>query len=221
MMVNCDMSAAYISSDGGAAWRMIHCSQLRSSTQCRPAFHPTEAKTIFAASGWSGLKVTRDLGVYWESVGNLPGDLAGEIAIDPGRPDLMLAGASREVWRSLDGGKKWTRCQGLRGAAVAFHFDQTSPAEKRICFAATAEGIWRSDDGGASWAEKSAGLPWRRPALVCRWVKRCGQGDPPVLRHSEQSRGRQVRWRGLSFGRPRRQLAVGYGPRDEHGHKGR
>jgi len=46
MMVNCDMSAAYISSDGGANWRMIHYSQLRSNTQCRPAFHPTDSIVI-------------------------------------------------------------------------------------------------------------------------------------------------------------------------------
>ncbi len=30
MMLNCDMSAAYISEDGGHNWRMIHHDQLRS-----------------------------------------------------------------------------------------------------------------------------------------------------------------------------------------------
>ena len=161
MMVNCDMSAAYISSDGGATWRMIHHSQLRSSTQCRPAFHPTQPKTIFAASGWSGLKVTTDLGEHWQSIGNLPGDLRGEIAIDPAQPDLMLAGTSNNTYLSSDAGKTWRRCDGPKGAAVAFHFDQTSPPQRRIMFAATADGIWRSDDAGARWTDKSANLPWR------------------------------------------------------------
>ena len=54
MMVNCDMSGAYISADGGASWQMIPCSQLRSNTACRPAFHPTERETVFAASGGGG-----------------------------------------------------------------------------------------------------------------------------------------------------------------------
>ena len=40
MMINCDMSAAYISEDGGHNWRMIHQAQLRTDTQCRPGFHP-------------------------------------------------------------------------------------------------------------------------------------------------------------------------------------
>jgi hypothetical protein len=41
MMLNCDMSAAYISEDGGRNWRMINQAQLRSDTRCRPAFHQT------------------------------------------------------------------------------------------------------------------------------------------------------------------------------------
>src|SRR5438132_12350679 len=47
MMVNCDMSAAYLSSDGGLHWRMIHQTQLRASTRCRPAFHPTDPRIIY------------------------------------------------------------------------------------------------------------------------------------------------------------------------------
>ena len=45
MMLNCDMSAAYISEDGGRNWRMIHQAQLRSDTRCRPAFSRTKVNT--------------------------------------------------------------------------------------------------------------------------------------------------------------------------------
>jgi photosystem II stability/assembly factor-like uncharacterized protein len=162
MMLNCDMSAAYISTDGGASWRMIHYSQLKASTRCRPAFHPTDPRTIFAASGWDGLKVSHDGGEHFEPLGDkLPHDLEGEIAIDPGRPELMLAGTGKGAWLSRDAGKTWSECRGVRGAAVGFHFDQSGPADRRICFAATTEGVFRSDDGGQTWAEKSGGLPWR------------------------------------------------------------
>lgn len=162
MMINCDMSAAYLSADTGRSWRMIHYSQLSGNTFCRPVFHPTESNTIYAVSGWSGsLKVTRDGGRTWVATGNLPAGLKGEIAIDSGNPDLMFAGVQDGVWRSTDAGKSWKKGNGPKGAAVGFHCDQTSPAARRICFAATTEGVWRSDDGGASWVEKSAGLPWR------------------------------------------------------------
>lgn len=74
MMLNCDMSGAYLSRDGGQHWRMIDQSQLRSSTRCRPAFHPTDAKVIFAAQGGKGMKVSRDGGEHWEPVAGEKGD---------------------------------------------------------------------------------------------------------------------------------------------------
>jgi photosystem II stability/assembly factor-like uncharacterized protein len=159
MMLNCDMSAAYTSADGGAHWRMIHYSQLRSSTRCRPAFHPTDPQTIFAADGWGGLKVTHDGGAHWQPLGNLPGDLRGEIAIDPGQPSRMLAGAGAGIFRTQDGGVNWSRCDGPQGEPISFHFDLTSPAGQRACFAGTEDGIWRSDDGGRTWTRKTEGLP--------------------------------------------------------------
>ena len=167
MMLNCDMSGAYLSRDGGRNWRMIHHSQLRSSTRCRPAFHPTDARIIFAAQSGHGMKVSRDGGEHFEIVPGTPQNLCGEIAIDPGFPNRMMAGDNKSVILSNDGGKNWQTCDGPSGLAVAFHFDQASPAEKRVCFAATSDGIWRSDDGGATWTEKSAGLPWKEIRSFC------------------------------------------------------
>jgi len=162
MMVNCDMSAAYITTDGGRTWRMIHHSQLRSNTRCRPAFHPTDPKTIYAAGDWSGtLKVSRDQGLTWQTIGNLPRGLRGEIAIDPHRPQRMLAGTADAVFISNDAGATWTKCAGPTGATIGFHFDQTSAPDARVCFAATADGIWRSEDGGKSWVDATGGLPWK------------------------------------------------------------
>ena len=85
MMLNCDMSAAYISVDGGRNWRMIHHAQLKSDTRCRPAFHPTDRSTIYASSG-GRLRVSRDLGQTFQPIGNLRESLAGEIAICPTDP---------------------------------------------------------------------------------------------------------------------------------------
>ena len=61
MMLNCDMSAAYISEDGGRNWRMIGHAQLHSDTACRPAFHPADPNIIYASSG-GRLKISRDRG---------------------------------------------------------------------------------------------------------------------------------------------------------------
>ncbi|MGD0092478.1 MAG: GAF domain-containing protein, partial [Planctomycetota bacterium] len=70
MMVNCDMSAAYISTDGGANWKMIHHSQLRTNTQCKPAFHPTDPNIVYGPSG-ARLMVSRDRVIGTLNLGRL------------------------------------------------------------------------------------------------------------------------------------------------------
>lgn len=166
MMVNCDMSAAYVTQDGGATWRMISHEQLHSSTRCRPAWHPTDPLTVYAADGNAGLEVSHDGGLHWEKTGgDLPHDMRGEIAIDPDHPARMLAGAGEAVYRSADAGRTWTRCDGPTGEPLGFAFDRNSPAGRPTCFAATAQGVWRSRNGGMTWERATTGLP-ERPILA-------------------------------------------------------
>lgn len=162
MMLNCDMSCAFRSTDGGGSWEMIHYEQLLASTRCRPVFHPTDPNVIFAANGWEGdLKISRDRGVTWSRIGRgLPSRVA-EIAIAPGNPSLMLVAAEEGIYRSTDGGETWSRCADVRGEGVGFHIARTSPVGSRTCFAGTSAGIFRSRDGGATWEEADRGLPWK------------------------------------------------------------
>lgn len=155
VMLNCDMSAAYLSEDGGHNWRMIHQAQLRSDTQCRPAFHPKNRDVIYASSG-GRLRISRDRGRTFSPIGNLRESLSGEIRINPSDPNVLLAGTrDGHCHVSRDAGATWTTCQGPKGPVIAFHFNG------RAQFAATSEGIWRSDDGGGTWFEKMQGLPWK------------------------------------------------------------
>ena len=153
MMLNCDMSAAYISEDGGHNWRMIHHSQLRSDTQCRPGFHPVDPNVIYASSG-GRLRVSRDRGRNFAPVGDLKESLSGEIAINPSNPSIMLVGTRNgRCQLSRDAGATWATCEGPQGKVIGFHLDG------RGMFAATDKSIWGSDDGGQTWVEKTDGLP--------------------------------------------------------------
>ncbi len=159
MFINCDMSGAYISEDGGHNWHMVHHSQLRSDTGCRPAFHPTDPAVIYASSAGQ-LKISRDRGHTFSPIGNLQEGLNGEIAISPADPGLMLAGThAGKCSISHDAGVTWTACSGPTGRVLGFHFDRS--ASSNVAFAATEKGIWRSDDAGQTWIEKTQGLPWK------------------------------------------------------------
>lgn len=159
MMINCDMSAAYLSQDGGHHWRMINQAQLRSDTRCRPAFHPINERILYASSGGQ-LRVSRDGGVTFAPCGDLQESLAGEIAINAADPAVMLTGLSNGTCAlSRDAGEHWTVCDGPRGQVLGFHFDATRAGP--TMFAATDQGIWRSDDRGQTWTARNAGLPWQ------------------------------------------------------------
>jgi len=159
MMLNCDMSAAYISEDGGRNWRMINHAQLKSDTRCSPGFHPSEPNVIYASSR-GRLRVSRDRGMTFSPIGNLKESLYGQIAISPSDPDMMLAGTrSGNCQLSRDAGNTWATCNGPSGSVLGFGFDRTRNG--RIIFAATDKGIWRSDDRGQTWVEKTDGLPWK------------------------------------------------------------
>lgn len=161
MMINCDMSGVYISRDGGRYWNMIHHTQLTSNIRCKPGFHPKDPNVIYAPDGYGGtrLKISRDQGDTWEVIAKIDGRLRGEIVCDTDNPSLMLAGLYDGAVISRDAGMTWARCDVVRGEAISFHVDRTSPPDRRRLFAATGGGIWRSDDGGVTWAERTSGLP--------------------------------------------------------------
>jgi len=162
MLINCDMSGCYMTTDGGRFWKLIPYRERRSNTRCKPAFHPTDPRIILAPEGYGGkLKISRDQGQTWQWHGALPGPAHGEIAYDPDYPERLAAGLVDGIAISSDGGRTWRKVRGPRGPALAVHFDRTSPARARRIFAATTRGIWRSDDGGKTWNEKTRGLPWK------------------------------------------------------------
>lgn len=183
MMVHCDMSGAYTTEDGGRNWRMIHHARLTSNTRCRPAYHPTRAGIVYSATGWNGrrLMVSEDWGRHWTERSRLPQGLRGEIAVDAGKPDFMLVGAGDKVHRSRDAGRSWSECKGVTGEAVGFHFDKTSPAARRACFAATTRGIWRSRDGGKTWSDTTKGLPDKRVRSFSGGSKKSGNRKTLIL----------------------------------------
>lgn len=98
----------------------------------------------------------------WSSHGP-DGGLVRVLAVDPRTPTTLYAATSGGVFKSLDGGTRWTaanRGLGFR-PVVALAVDPVTPA---TLYAATEEffggGVFKSADGGATWrAAPNSGLP--------------------------------------------------------------
>jgi photosystem II stability/assembly factor-like uncharacterized protein len=160
IIVNCDMSCAFRSTDGGETWEMFHHQYLMGNTRCRPVFHPIDPDVVYAAHGYPGeLRISRDRGATWEPLGEgLPAGL-NELAIDASDGSFLLVGAWEGTFFSTDGGDNWQRSTGIDGEIVGFHIDQTSSTGGRRCFAGTREGVFVSEDAGANWQQIGEGLP--------------------------------------------------------------
>jgi photosystem II stability/assembly factor-like uncharacterized protein len=159
------MSGAYLSEDGGRNWRMIHHAQLRSDIRCRPCFHPTDPKTLYASSGGQ-LRISRDRGRTFTPIGDLKG------------VRTLYAGVFMEgVYKSTDDGKTWTlKRNGLghpenrRVSRVSLHRDGSLFA--MVCAMRPAAGkpllsegvgLYRSKDGGETWQKVNASHPFLYP----------------------------------------------------------
>ncbi|MBC5827751.1 MAG: hypothetical protein GIW99_08735 [Candidatus Eremiobacteraeota bacterium] len=169
----------YRTGDGGKTWTNMG---LRDTMQIsRIAVDPRNPKTIvvgamgnfFADSPARGIYRSTDGGKTWAHtlyVG--PSSGVSDLAMDPKNPDVLFAGIwqfRRQPWtfssggkldglyRSKDGGRRWTRLSGRGlppgimgriGLAVA-----PSDSKRVYAIIESKSGIlWRSDDGGDSWS---------------------------------------------------------------------
>ena len=124
----------YRSTDGGATWENVGLTD--SHHIGRIVVDPTDSEKVFVAAlghlytpnEERGLYRTSDGGETWECVLHVNSDVGVvDVAIDPSDPDRLVAatyerrrrawdfdgaGPGSGIWRSLDGGDSWERCEG-------------------------------------------------------------------------------------------------------------
>jgi len=168
----------YKSADGGKTWTNMGLRETRHIA--RVLIDPRDSNhvivgalgDVFKDSTDRGVFVTNDGGKTWSKtlyVGPQSG--ASELAMDPNNPDVIYAGIwqfRREPWtfhsggpddglyRSIDGGKTWTKLtgHGLPAGTTGRIAIAVAPSNSKRVYAIieAKDGIlWRSDDGGANW----------------------------------------------------------------------
>jgi photosystem II stability/assembly factor-like uncharacterized protein len=128
--------------------------------------HP---ETIWVGTANSGMLVSRDRGVTWQTVEGVPTDAPiAVIKQDPQRAENVYVGTKRTFYYSHDDGKTWTRRGGILpyGEYTAIAVNPRNGLEIFVGNSfENAGGVYRSIDGGDTWVRvdpRNKNLPSQR-----------------------------------------------------------
>ncbi|MGE5624022.1 MAG: WD40/YVTN/BNR-like repeat-containing protein, partial [Bacillota bacterium] len=185
-----DGDGVYRSDDGGETWKSVgladtrHIGRIWVDPRNPDVVLVAALGHIFGPNEERGLFRSEDGGAHWSKVLYVDADTgAVDIAADPAHPDVLFAstwaarnypflayyipdqGAGSGIWKSVDGGKTWTRLvNGIPAGALGRIGLAVAPGsnDQRVYAAIESAdedktGLYRSDDGGASW--KDMGSP--------------------------------------------------------------
>src|SRR5262245_3455570 len=138
-----------LSVDGGAHWTPL----LSTTVSVRAiAIHPVRTGVVYAATYGGGVYKSTNGGTSWSQVNlGLVNTNVRDIALDPVRPETLLAGTGTGggIHRSVNGGLSWVQVADTTaslGAVEQIQFDLVNPA--RVYAAMIDRGVIKSSDRG-------------------------------------------------------------------------
>jgi len=157
--------------DGGISWTQVDAG-LAPGGIAAIAFdagrshHVVAGLTIYDTlhGPFGGMIESEDFGVNWtRSDVSLRGRTIRTLAPSPAADPVVYAVSDdfvlpREVWRSVDGGMRWTKTLGAGLTDPGIEVLAVHPRDSSIVYAGGTAGIFRTADGGSTW-ERLAGAP--------------------------------------------------------------
>jgi len=173
------------SKDGGTAWEPATGAQLDGYTSVQIALVPGTPRVVYVAyaseGGTAKVRRTIDDGATWQDT-QLPAAAFGPLALatDPGKADSVFLSTLVGVFRSLDGGQRWTLLTAGLEATQPTPPPTNAPEGFRLTTAIVAApnvsdtfwvgtdtgaakgiGVFGTQDGGATWRRTNGGIEGR------------------------------------------------------------
>lgn len=158
------VAALFKSTDAGASWSPLDVPGFCPNGRYQLTVDATPPPTRLLVATGCGIASTHDGGTSWTEMAPIKAPLrgAGSIAVEPGAPDTLYAGAGNR-WlksppgffsKSTDGGSSWKVLSLDAGVAQA----AVDPLQPNRVYAATyAKGIAVSEDRGETWTLGAGG----------------------------------------------------------------
>ncbi len=148
------------STDGGQSWRAANNGLPNKSTLSPSlAIDPRNPATLYASIG--SVYRTTDGGLSWARVNSLA--YFRTMAFAASDRSLLYAATDSGVFRSFNGGKKWTHVIGAGLPFASVSKVDIDPTRSDTVYATLSTGgIYKTTDSGATWAAINTGLPQER-----------------------------------------------------------
>jgi photosystem II stability/assembly factor-like uncharacterized protein len=155
----------YQSDDGGASWeRLAKLAKSDDLILDNIVVDQSDSKTILVGA-WvvdhpdGGLFISHDSGKTWTAVEAMNGQSIRALTQASSDPKTIIAGTLKGVFRSEDGGVKWTQI--TPAGSMDLHEVESvaiDPRDPHTVYAGTWHLPWKTTDGGANWHNIKQGL---------------------------------------------------------------
>jgi len=153
------------SRDRGVSWtRFAHLGTGHDYVLDHIVFDPTDARKVYVAA-WSIESENGELfrshngGKSFESLNGMKGKSIRSFAMAPSNSKIIVAGALDGVFRSDDGGDRWTRIS-PEGHKDIKNIESLAidPKNPDVIYAGTWHLAWKTEDGGNNWRQIKDGV---------------------------------------------------------------